>query len=323
MTNQLEDRLGHALQDLAADRPFVLDLDAIERRGRRAGMKTALTRSGITLTVVAVAAAAVGLGSSGQSVPTPKTSAAQAPLTRLADYVLAGATHPAGDATKVIRTTTLTGEAPTLGADLYADNGEYFYSDNPAELPARVKADENLANGVFGRDVAIAQFAATGGDLLTAAKRMAGAALDPGTPYDFVAGKAPSPFPAGLTSAQKKQYEVQRSASNKIAVVDYNSTWSNSLDALIAGAGRPDVRAGVVRILSSLPTVTVSSTTTDGKPTLTVSNSEALSSGTYVETLVIGAKDGVPVRLTGGDAGQPISVTISYQVSRETLSHLG
>ena len=112
MTTQLEDRLGHALQDLAADRPFALDLDAIERRGRRARMKTALTRSGVTLTVAAVAAAAVGLGSSGQSVPTPKSPRRSAPLTRLADYVLAGATHPAGDATKVIRTTTLTGRRP-------------------------------------------------------------------------------------------------------------------------------------------------------------------------------------------------------------------
>ena len=326
MTQQLEDRLGQALHDLADDHDFTVDIDAIERRGRRANMRTALTRSGVSLTVVAVVAAAVGLAGTGQSAPKPGTttaSAAKAPLARLADYVLASDPHPAGDATKVIRTTTLTGQAPTLGADLFADNGKYFYADNPAGLPALVKTDQNLANGVFGRDVTIAQFAANGGDLVTAQKRLAGAALDPGTPYSFVAKKPPIPFPAGLTAVQKKEYVAKLGASAKIAVVDFNDTWSNSLDALIAGAGRPDVRAGVVRILSTLPTVTVSDTTTDGKPTLTVSNTEVLSSETYVETLVIGAKDGIPVRLTGGDKGKPIDVTITYQVSRVTLSKLG
>jgi hypothetical protein len=332
MTTHLEERLGEALNDLAADRPFALDLDSIERRGRRANRRTVLTRSGVTLTVAAVVAAAVGIGATGQNSPAAKPSAgaaaagkaaATAPLTRLADYVLAGATHPAGDATKVIRTTTVTGEAPTVGADLFADDGDYFFSDDPAGLPALVRAKANIANGVFGRDVAIAQFAANGGDLLTAQKRMAAAAMDPGTPYTFVAGEAPSPFPAGLTGPQKKAYVMKLEASNTTAVVDFDDTWSNSLDALVAGAGRPDVRAGVVRILSTLPTVTVSDTTTDGKPTLTVSNTEVLSSGTYVETLVIGAKDGVPVRLYGGDKGKPLGVTISYQASRVTLSTLG
>jgi hypothetical protein len=332
MNTHLEDRLGAALNDLAADRPFALDLDSIERRGRRANRRTALTRSGVTLTVAAVVAAAVGIGTVGQNSPVSRPSAgaavagkaaAAAPLTRLADYVLAGVTHPAGDATKVIRTTTVTGEAPTVGADLFADNGKYFYSDDAAALPALVKTDQNVANGVFGRDVAIAQFAANGGDLATAQKRMAAAAMDPGTPYNFVAGEAPSPFPAGLTGAQKKEYVMKLEATNKTAVVDFDDTWSNSLDALIAGAGRPDVRAGVVRILSTLPTVTVSDTTTDGKPTLTVSNTEVLSSGSYVESIVIGAKDGVPVKLYGGDEGKPLGVTINYQVSRVTLSTLG
>ena len=326
MNTQLEDRLGEALHDLAGDGNFAVDFNAIERRARREKMRTLATGGGVALTVAAVAAAAVGLAGSSQNAPAPTTSAAPAAapalqLKRLADVVLASDVRPAGDATEVIRTTTLTGQAPTVGADLYADNGKYFYSDDPAALPALVRADVNLANGVFGRDVAAAQFAANGGELLTAQKRMAVAALDPGTPYRFVEGQAPSPFPAGLTSTQKKEYVAQHLP--KVAVVDFRSTWSNSLDALIAGAGRPDVRAGVIRILSTLPTVTVSATTTDGRPTLTVSNAEVDSSGTYVESLVLDAKDGVPIRLAGGEKGLPTSVTITYQVTRETLSKIG
>ena len=235
-------------------------------------------------------------------------------------FAVAGA-KPLGDATKVIRTTTITGKAPTIGADLFADDGDYFYSDDPAALPALVKADQNLANGVFSRDVAAAQFAANGGDLLTAQKRMAGAALDPGTPYRFVAGKAPSPFPPGLTGVQKKEYLEAHTASQKVAVVDFNSTWSNSLDALIAGAGRPNVRAGVLKILSTLPNVTVSDSTTGGKPTLTLTETDQGTSTPYVESLVIGAKDGVPVRLDGAAKDGP-SVTITYQVNRVILSNL-
>ena len=45
--------------------------------------------------------------------------------------------------------------------------------------------------------------------------------------------------------------------------------WENSLDALTAGAGKPQVRAGVLRILSTLPEVTVTRTTPGGQPTLT------------------------------------------------------
>jgi hypothetical protein len=326
MTHQLEDRLGQALNDLAENRPYSVDLDAIERRGRRATRRTALTSSGVTLTVAAVVAAAIGIGSTGGSASTPKISAASpaaTPLTQLADYVLASDQQQVGDATKVIRTTTIAGKAATVGADLYADDGDYFYSDDPAALAAQVKAHTNLANGVFGRDVAAAQFAANGGDLATAQKRMAVAALDPGTPYSFRTRDDPSPIPSGLTGVQKKAFAEKLAASSKTAVVNLDgSTWSNSLDALIAGAGRPDVRAGVLKILSTLPNVTVTNSTIDGKPTLTLTETDEGTSTPYVESLVIDAKDGVPVRLNGGSKGGP-SVTISYQVNRVTLSTLG
>lgn len=326
MNHQLEDRLGRALNDLAEDRHYAVDLEAIERRGRRASRRTVLTGSAVTLTVAGVVAAAIGIGSTGGSAPAPRIAAASpvaTPLTRLADYVLASDPLVVGDATKVIRTTTIKGKAPTIGADLFADDGDYFYSDNPAALPALVKGHENLANGVFGRDVAAAQFAARGGDLVTAQKRIAIAALDPGTAYTFRTRNDPSPIPSGLTSAQKKEFAQKLAGSSKTVDVNLDSSiWSNSLDALIAGAGRPDVRAGVLKILSTLPNVTVVDSTTNGRPTLTLTETEEGTSTPYVEALVIGAKDGVPVSMTGTAQDTP-SVSVTYQVNRVTLSSMG
>jgi len=99
-----------------------------------------------------------------------------------------------------------------------------------------------------------------------------------------------------------------------------NYIWTNSQDALIAGSGNPQVRAGVLRILSTLPEVTVTSTTTGGQPTLTLRADAPAMPGNYQETLVIGAKTGIPVTFTGGVPGHTPDVTVTYQVTRVTLA---
>jgi hypothetical protein len=44
--------------------------------------------------------------------------------------------------------------------------------------------------------------------------------------------------------------------------------------------------------------------------------------GNYQETLVIGAKTGVPVTFTGGVPGQAPGVTVTYQVSRVSMADI-
>jgi hypothetical protein len=341
MINHLENRLSEALHDIAGNAPHHLDLDKIERRGRHAKTRTILTRTGVTLGVAALVAVAAGLGATGKAAPKHSVDAAggalsatskappkhsfdatttgttgSATLIRLAGYVR-DADPPTGDATEVIRTTTDVGKGPNIGADLFADDGRYFYSDDPNGLGAQVKADNNSANGVFGREVAIAQYAANGGDLATAQRRMAVAALDPGKPYRIVT-TAPT-LPPGLT---KEQIKAHGGTGVPVVVLGSND-WSNSLDALLAGAGRPDVRAGVLRILSTVPDVTVSQSTTNGKPTLTLTETAKGYVSTYVESIVIGAQDGIPVELHGKDLSEPsVAVTVTYAVSRVTLSDL-
>jgi hypothetical protein len=44
--------------------------------------------------------------------------------------------------------------------------------------------------------------------------------------------------------------------------------------------------------------------------------------GSYQETLVIGARTGIPVTFTGGVPGHAPAVTVTYQVTRVTLADI-
>jgi len=328
MNSRLERQLGEDLRGLVAGQPFEPDLAAIERRGRRyLRRRIALTRAGLgaglaaavalTITVATQSPGArpgtteprttgsqtTGTGSSGRPQAVgqprgpapaghPRTSASAGSgvtLTQLASYILA-AGRPSGDATLVIRNQSYP-TGPTISvADLYTDSGEYFFAHTVGGLPGQIASHHNQGDGLFAREIAAA-VSAGHGDLAAAREKMAEAAYPGHTP-----------------------------ASSDLAD---NYIWENSLDALTAGSGQPQVRAGVLRILSTLPEVAVTSTTTSGQPTLTLRASAPAAPATgYQETLVIGANSGIPVRFTGGVPGHAPGVTITYQVTRVTLSDI-
>jgi hypothetical protein len=93
-----------------------------------------------------------------------------------------------------------------------------------------------------------------------------------------------------------------------------NRAWFGSMDALLAGAGRADVRAGVMRILAELPKVEAKET----EDTLTITSSDFPDG--YQETLIVDAQTGIPRRFVGGEPGQEPSVTVSYQIKRVTAA---
>ena len=70
-------------------------------------------------------------------------------------------------------------------------------------------------------------------------------------------------------------------------MIDDNRVWIGAMDALIAGAGDPDVRAGVMRLLSTIATVKV----TDHGATLDIRNTDFPDG--YAETLTVDAETGV------------------------------
>jgi hypothetical protein len=328
MNSPTEQYLGTAFRDLVAEQPFTPDVSAIEHRARQARRRDRIVRSGIGAGVVAVAAVvAVGVASAVPSAPAgtaqasgthpartgaPTGSAdAQPPLVKLAADV-AAEPRPAGDATLVERETGTPGHASINVWDLYADDGRYFFSQTEAGLPAQVKENNNQGGGQFGREVAAATYAVTG-DLETAALKMA-------WPYA-------TPVPAWLSA------QVKNMSAGGTQIDNY--VWENCEDALIAGSGNPQVRAGVLRLVSALPGITVTHGAVDGQPTLTLTAGAAelgrvgidkadpkVETGpAYQEAITINADTGIPLQLASGPAGK-VTGTITYVVTRVKLADI-
>jgi hypothetical protein len=348
MNSPTEQHLGAAFRDLVAAQPFTPDVSAIERRAWQARRHARIARGGIGVVAVA-AVAAVGVASAVPSAPagTPQASGvhpatthasasstatarasashpattrastgstdAQAPLATLATE-LAADPPPTGDATLVERETGGPGQASINVWDLYADDGRYFFSPTEAGLPAQVKGNNNQGDGIFGREIAAATYAVTG-DLGTAALKMAWA---PDT----------TPVPASL-SAQVKNISAGGMQID-------NLVWVNCEDALIAGSGNPQVRAGVLRLVSALPDITVDDGTLDGQPTLTFTagtaefgdarvykpNPKAVPGAAYQEAITINADTGVPLGFASGPPGQAATTTVTYVVTRVNLADI-
>jgi hypothetical protein len=326
MSSPTEQRLGAAFHDLVAEQPFTPDVSAIEHRIRQARRRDRIARGGIGVGVVAVAAAALGVASAVPSAPAATANGAhpahtgaptvtEPPLVKLAAD-LAAAPRPTGDATLVERETGGPGQASINVWDLYTDDGRYFFAHQEAGLPAQVKNNNNQGDGQFGREVAAATYAVTG-DLDTAALKMA-------WPYA-------TPVPAWL-SAQVKTMSV---AAKVGATYIDNYVWENCLDALVAGSGNPQVRAGVLRLVSALPDIKVTQGTVAGQPTLTLTagaaelghvaadkaNPKADPGPAYQEAISINADTGIPLQVASGPAGQ-VTGTVSYVVTRVNLADI-
>ena len=329
MNSPTEQRLGAAFRDLVAEQPFTPDVSVIEHRARRARRRDRITRGVIGAGVVAVAAvAAVGVASAVPSGPAGTAQASgvhpakaahpakvghpaqagapaapQQPLVTLAN-VLAASPRPAGDATLVKRDTTTPGEGSVTVWDLYADDGRYFFSHTEDGLPAQVNENNNQGGGMFGREVAAAIYAVNG-NLDTAALKMAWTNT--------------TPVPAWLSA------QVPNIADGGLQIDDY--VWEGCEDALIAGAGNPQVRAGVLRLVSTLPKITVTHGTADGQPTLTMSAGVAelgIAVGTqptYTEAITINADTGIPLKIVTGPGGTGGPV-ITYVVTRVSLANI-
>ena len=194
---------------------------------------------------------------------------------------------PTGDATLEIRTSVNPTGLSVSTTHLYADNGEYFVTPTESELPAAVAANDNIGNGSSAREIQAA-IDAVNGSLAQATQAMANAA--------YVSGVAPT----------QTNSEI----------------WDNSVQALIAGAGIPDVRTGVLRILATIPGIVVTNTSTDGRPTVTLTASALTTPSDHQETVTIDASTGVPVSFTAGVVGQEPSTNFTLQVSRVLMSNI-
>ena len=304
---------------------------APRRRARWATRRTAgfsvaaLTAAAAAVAVALVVTSASAPGhhaaASGGSPARAKPAAVNPILAQLAGDITVRQVKLPGDATLEIRNTSpASDEVGANGIDVYADNGTYYWGDSRSDLLRVIAQHQDVGEGAFKRDIAAALLAANG-DVGTARARMAVANFIPGThpdgsqaeieklkAVDKERGIRYTP-PKPLTPEQRKEHTD-------------NFIWMNSLDALTAAPENAQVRAGVLRIMATMPNVKVTRTTTAGQPTLTLADSwPELSDPGLVESLVINASTGFPVALFNRDPGQPLNATY-YHTSRVTLAEL-
>src|SRR3984885_10464441 len=229
----------------------------------------------------------------------------------------------AGNASLVIEKQVIGGRLMQVGYGLYTDSGDLYSGDDKQTLVAAVAHHSNLADFTNAREIAAARYAAAG-DLATARVRMVNA-----LPNDFFLSFAARKkiWEKGAAARQALMREkgiktpLKMPTGKALQEEINNSLWTNSTDALNWAGGDPEIRAGVLRLLSAIPEVTVAKSTTYGQATLTITAGPAVFGGAGSEVLTVNATTGLPVSSVSTTPGVSAGVE-TYQVSRVTLASI-
>ncbi|XRQ05273.1 hypothetical protein ACN3XK_53270 [Actinomadura welshii] len=289
---------------------------APRRRARWSARRTA--GAGAAVLVAAAAAVALAVTSaSGPGEPPAETPQAGNPvLVELAADNTPLSPEQEGDATLQIRNLSPTGdELDGYGIGLYTDDGTYYWGNDKKALRKAVAAGKG--DDVFKGAIEVALYAVKG-DVATARKRMAVANLPEGEKQQDLERERRERLKLAAEERGEEYVPPKPLTSEEKKQITDNHIWSNSIDALTAAPRNPQVRAGVLRIMATMPRVEVDRTTTAGKPTLTLVDSWP-ANGKFVETLIIDARTGSPVA-SSVKAPDASVKTVYYHSSRVTLA---
>lgn len=218
--------------------PAVARISRPRRRRRVIAMATAVAAVAV-VGFGATLAASTRSGHNGiDSALSPGVANAQQ-LVLLADQVAAAPLT--GNATLVVHKNVIKGSGTFTGADLYLDDGRYYYAETPSGLTAAVTSGPQD----FSIKPVIRAMAATSNADPAAARAAFLKATDPDYGGD-----------------------IQHSST---ATQD-NVIWVSAIDVLGAAYGRPAVLAGTLRALSTVHGVTVKHSTYQGVKTLEISS---------------------------------------------------
>ncbi|MEV4310730.1 hypothetical protein [Actinocrispum sp. NPDC049592] len=282
----------------------------------------------------AVAAVVVSVGTSGVSPAPSSGTTAEAPpvgsklVSLAADVKATDGTLP-GDASLVIRNRTAPDGKPYITYNLYTDKGAEYVSETKAELSAAVAHDDNLADPVDAKEIAAARDAAKG-DLNKARQDMVNA-----VPNGWGLGLGPAEAQAAWDKSEAERVRIlkmkgvadaqprPRPTGKGMDGYINNSLWVNSLNALTRGAANAQVRAGVLRLISTIPDVTVEETTSDGQAALALTAGPAIFGGTGGQVLTINAKTGLPISSVAkpGPGEKPMPAD-TYKSARVTVADI-
>ena len=321
----------------AAPRPAVAPMRAggfsrARNRRRRALGTRGKVGIGISAGIGAVAAAAAValVAMSAPQSAAPAGSASQAPavtskLVTLAARISASGGSQPGDASLEIVKNIIGGKLMQVYYGLYTDGGALYSGDDKKTLVSAVNEHANQADSVDTREVAAARYAATGN--LTAAREL----MVNATPNWYALGQGTAARNAAWQKGEAQRAQIMKEKGIKTPIKEPtgkalqadidDSVWDNSIDSLTWGAANPQIRAGVLRLLSTLPEVTVAKSTTDGQPTLTITAGPAVFGGDGNEVLTVSATTGLPVSSVSTSSGVPPGV-YTFRVSRVTLASI-
>jgi hypothetical protein len=304
-----------------------------ERRARN--VKRGLL-AGIPLAGAAAAAAAV-LATTSTPPPatpaaapaaTPTRSASQAPAATSKLMSLAVRIEAAdngslpGNASLQILDHISGGKVWDVSWGLYTDSGDMYTGGDQQTLMTAVADHENEADGA-DREVAAARDAATG-DLAAARMRMLNT-----SPNDFFLSpaareklwKADTARDQALLRMKGIKTPPKMPTGQALQEQINNSLWSACTDALNWAGGAPKIRAGVLRLLSTIPEVAVVDSKTGGQPTLTITGGPTVFGSGGDEVLTVNATTGLPVSIVSTAPGMS-AVEETFQISRVTLADI-
>ncbi|MCX5121966.1 hypothetical protein OG992_32905 [Micromonospora sp. NBC_00362] len=251
-------------------------------------------------------------------------SAERAPLMTLAGSIKT-VTPSAGDAWLVKATQVHGSKTMQVVYTLYTD-GHAIYTGNSVRDIKRAVArhQDQMTDGGYA-PLLKAAVAAADSSPADGRTQMLKAAKDPLVGLDPAAQKAvwDKQQAAAQVIIKQKGGNAKPKPYSPQAVQRHfdNALWTYSTQALSAGDGNTQVRAGVLRLLSTISAVSVKNSTTHGKATLTITAGPEVFGGEGSEVLTIDAKTGMLVKDVSTVPGLPQAST-TYESSRVTKADL-
>ncbi|MGC4847118.1 hypothetical protein ACLQ3F_07775 [Micromonospora sp. DT15] len=309
-----------------------------EQRRRRIGIAGRLGIGAGVGVAAAAAVVAVVLNSSAtgvteaskdSSAATSSSTTVDRPAERAPLMTLAGSiktlTPSAGDAWLVKATQVHGTKTMQVVYTLYTD-GHAIYSGNSVRDIKRAIArhQDQMTDGGYA-PLLKAAVAAADSSPADGRTQMLKAAEDPLVGLDPAAQKAvwdKQQADAQVIIKQKGGNAEPKPYSPQAVQRHFdNALWTFSIEALSAGDGNTQVRAGVLRLLSTIAAVSVKDSTTHGKATLTITAGPEVFGGEVSEVLTIDATTGMLVKHVSNVPDLPRAST-TYESSRVTTADL-
>ncbi|WP_433534497.1 hypothetical protein ACQPZK_20195 [Micromonospora sp. CA-249363] len=251
-------------------------------------------------------------------------SAESAPLMTLAGSI-ATVTPAAGDAWLVKATQVHGTKTMQVVYTLYTDGHEIYTGNSVNDIKRAIARDQDQMTDGGYAPLLTAAVAAADSSPADGRTQMLTAAKDPLVGLDPAAQKAvwdKQQADAQVIIKQKGGNAKPKPYSPQAVQRHFdNALWTYSTQALSAGDGNTQVRAGVLRLLSTISAVSVKNSTTHGKATLTITAGPDVFGGEGSEVLTIDATTGMLVKDVSTVPGLARAST-TYESSRVTKADL-